>query len=156
MMTITIELTPRQQAALQAAADNHNGNNAAALTAEQFAHLRLTQELDGYATTLRVGLVPPYEFVERFQRLGVYDRIFELAKTDQNVAGYLAILREKRDDVNVFSPTVAQGLAYLAARGVLTNEQVAWVGSLSVPAPAATMPVAVAPSPSAAADTTSP
>lgn len=140
-MSIVFNPTPRQAAALQAVCALHNANNRVNLTPDEFVQQELVaKQLDGYAQTLRVGLIPPYEFVERFQRLGRYDSIFELAKSDRNVAGYLAILREKRDDVNLFSETVGQGLGYLMALGQLTTDEVAWLLSLQVPAPAETMP----------------
>lgn len=113
---MNITITPRQQAGLEAAC----AASETSITPEEYLLARVGEVLDGYATAYGIGFITPYEFVERFQKLGAYDAIFALSEKDEHVAGYLAVLRAKTDAVNLYSPTVTQGLSYLVAIGALT------------------------------------
>lgn len=125
---MNLTLTPRRIAALAAAAAAHNTLHAhdddfVPVTPDEYLQSRVNDVLDSYATTFTVGLLTPYEFVECFVRINVYDAIVEAAKTDTNIAQYLSVLRAKTDHVNLFSPTVTSGLAYLRSKGLLTQAQ---------------------------------
>lgn len=136
-MSLTIPTTSRQEAALAAAAaaDNVANRRDPPLTPEQFATMRFGAEMDGWAQTLEVGLITVYEFVERFQKEGVYEAIVARSETDPHVAGYLGELRKKGTKpgedprVNLFSPTVAAGLGYLVTIELITTEQAQRIGA---------------------------
>lgn len=122
-MSYTFNPSARQQAGLEVACAWFNATNETALSPGEYLTQRVSEVLDNYADHHAVGLITPYEFVERFQRIGVYEAIYARSLTDVNVANYLGILRAKRDNVNLFSPTVAAGLGYLVAVGALTQAQ---------------------------------
>lgn len=128
----TITLTTQQQQALQAECDDYNAaqpDGTAKLTLDQFVQLVTAARADG--ALRKYGAVPAADFVLRFTG-PESDAIKAAAGTDPNITALLAQLSDPQDGkVHLWKQSVADGLAYLVAKGLLTQARAAVIGTIT-------------------------
>lgn len=119
-MTLTVTITDHLQIA-GANAAWIAANNPEQVDAQAYLQSVLESACLSYASQFSVDRVTSGDFVLRFEP-AEFAAITVAAKTDETVAGFLAATREN-PTVRLADARVTEGLAYLVAQGLLTQER---------------------------------
>jgi hypothetical protein len=134
MITVIVDNAVRE-AGIAAAAAAYNaalptppeGEAPATLTPEQYAQMVMDGAADSYVTQFSVGTIFSADFVLRFTA-EENAAITAAAATDELVAGFLTQVRAT-PTVRLYSDVVVQGLAYLVAQNLITQERADVIGA---------------------------
>jgi len=131
MITVIINDTLREQG-IQAAANAYNAANPSQwISAEQYMQMVVEGAALSYASQYRVGVISSGAFVLRFTP-SEYAGIETASATDPIVAGFLARVQES-NEVVLYADEVVQGLAYLVAQSLLTQQRSEEILAYDVP-----------------------
>lgn len=131
MITITITDTLQQQGAQAATNLFNQANPDQYLTAEQYCQMVMSGACASYADQFKVGIISSGAFVLRFLP-AEYAAIEAAGATDPIVAGFMARVIESTEVV-LYAPEVVDGLGYLVAQELLTQERADAILAYSVP-----------------------
>lgn len=126
MITVTIT-NARQLAAVDADKVQNGSNFPDAATSEAYLQARVEEWLNSWAEAYKIGIVYSAEFVLRFTS-DENAAINAAAATDPMIAGWLTQVRET-PTVRLYGENVVQGLAYLVAQNLLTQERADVIGA---------------------------